>query len=534
MALYKMIIVDDEDEVRESIRKKIDWEELGFELVGSACNGEEALEMAEAMSVDVVMTDIKMPFMDGLTLAGKLKENYQNTKIVVYSGFDEFEFAQEAIHLEVEEYLLKPINPQELIKVFSKIKENLDKEIDEKRNAKKLYEHYLKSIPMMQEQVLVSLLHGRIQTEKAVPLLQSYDLEMNGNYYSVAVFHFCPNEYVDNIKEQMDYLSLLSIVNDYCNEILNVHSFLYLDKVIVIATLKEKDEISAFHYHIEQICKKAKRILDVNLSAGIGRAYSEVGELSISFNEASSALEYRVFVGANQAIYIQDVEPKQKAFTALEHYSVNDIFNAIKLGTREELEKAISYFISSLKQSKMGINQYRFIFMELIIEIVRLVRLYDLELDYIVGENFDLYRDIEKFHSLDELEEWLYKICLNMRQLMKKQKCHSTKLLTENAQKYVEDNYSDCEFSVEKICKHLGVSPSYFSTIFKKETGMSFVSYLAKVRMEHAVDLLNNTDEKSYFIAEQVGYLEPNYFSYVFKKQYGVSPTKYRTIRKEE
>ncbi len=225
MALYKMIIVDDEDEVRESIQKKINWNELGFELVGSACNGEEALEMAETMPVDVVMTDIKMPFMDGLTLAGKLKENYQNTKIVVYSGFDEFEYAQEAIHLEVEEYLLKPINTQELINVFSKIKENLDKEINERRNTKKLYEHYQKSIPMMQEQVLISLLHGRMQMDKAVPLLKSYDLEMNANYYAVAVFHFCPNDNIDLVKEQMDYLSLLSIVNDYCNELIKVRSF---------------------------------------------------------------------------------------------------------------------------------------------------------------------------------------------------------------------------------------------------------------------------------------------------------------------
>ncbi len=239
-------------------------------------------------------------------------------------------------------------------------------------------------------------------------------------------------------------------------------------------------------------------------------------------------------MGANQAIYIQDVEPTQKAFKALDHYIVSDIFNAIKLGTREELKNAINHFMSFLKQSKMGMNQYRFIFMELMIEIVRLVRVYELEMNYIVGDNFDLYHDIEKFHSLDEIEEWLYKICLNIRRLMKKQKSYSTKLLTENAKKYIEDNYSDCEFSVDKICRYLGVSASYFSTIFKKETGMSFVSYLAKVRLEHAVELLNNTDEKSYYIAEQVGYLEPNYFSYVFKKQYGVSPTKYRAIRKDD
>lgn len=141
MALYGVMLVDDEEAVRQAIASKLEWEKIGFEVIATAENGEEALELAEKLRPDVVMTDIKMPFMDGLTLCHKLKERQRDTRIVIFSGFDEFEYAREAIKLEVEEYILKPIDSEELENVFLRIKKNLDAEIDEKRNHEKLYEY---------------------------------------------------------------------------------------------------------------------------------------------------------------------------------------------------------------------------------------------------------------------------------------------------------------------------------------------------------------------------------------------------------
>ena len=138
MSLYRVMLVDDEEDVRQAIARKIDWEEIGFEVVASAENGQEALELQARVHPDVVMTDIKMPFMDGLTLTRKLKENRKNTKVIIFSGFDEFEYAKEAIKLEAEEYLLKPLNASELKNVFLRIRENLDREIDQRRNESRL------------------------------------------------------------------------------------------------------------------------------------------------------------------------------------------------------------------------------------------------------------------------------------------------------------------------------------------------------------------------------------------------------------
>ena len=124
MDYYKVMLVDDEDEVRQAIERRVNWEEIGFKVVASAENGEEALEKAEKYQPDVVMSDIHMPFMDGLTFCRKLKEQLPGTRIIIFSGYDEFEYAKEAIRLEAEEYILKPIDAEELKKIFLRIKDS--------------------------------------------------------------------------------------------------------------------------------------------------------------------------------------------------------------------------------------------------------------------------------------------------------------------------------------------------------------------------------------------------------------------------
>lgn len=138
-----------------------------------------------------------------------------------------------------------------------------------------------------------------------------------------------------------------------------------------------------------------------------------------------------------------------------------------------------------------------------------------------------------KFDSLDSLGEWLHGICMKFRSLIHQEQSDSTKLLTEKAKQFIQEHYADSKLSVEMLCRYLNVSAAYFSTIFKRETGQSFVMYLTNVRMEEALELLNNTKDKTYVIADKVGYTEPNYFSYVFRKKYGMSPTKYRMSKME-
>ena len=203
------------------------------------------------------------------------------------------------------------------------------------------------------------------------------------------------------------------------------------------------------------------------------------------------------------------------------------LVNAIKLGGEEEITKVINEMFSRFESQLIPVAQVQVYLVELVTSLLRVVRTYELNTDEIFGEEFNYFTTIFS-HSPSKIRQWLTESCIRISAQVKRERLDSTKLLARNAKQYIEEHYMDPEISVEKLCAVLHVSPAYFSTVFKRETEMSFVSYLTEVRLQNALNLLNTTDDKTYVIAGKVGYTEPNYFSYVFKKRFGVSPSKYR------
>ena len=187
MDLYRIILVDDEEEVRKSIIRKIDWTAVGFAVVGDAENGEDALEKIENLEPDVVLTDIRMPYMDGLTLAERIRQKYPSMKIVIFSGYDDFEYAKQAIKLNVTEYILKPVNVEELTAILKRIKTNLDEEIEQKRNVNLLRENYKRSLPILREQFLKDLISRPMDGETVQTLLREYDIPLAGAKKWIAI-----------------------------------------------------------------------------------------------------------------------------------------------------------------------------------------------------------------------------------------------------------------------------------------------------------------------------------------------------------
>lgn len=533
MSLYKIILVDDEEEVRDSIERKVDWKALGFEVIGSVSNGEEALELTEGNHVDVVLTDIKMPFMDGLTLCAKVKQNYKNTKVVLYSGFDEFEFAREAIHLEAEEYLLKPISAKDLEKVFQKIKNNLDRELDERRNLESLSAYYKKSLPLMREQLMVSILEGKLTNQQAKNMLETYEIDLQSEYFSVIVMGMeHPKEKDSFEKNQMLLLSLKNLLQEYLEKKFKFYTQLYLDKIIVIVQLEKEEKIKSLIYHTDQVCKMGTRILERKVNAGMGQAYDSILQISTSYEEAKNAYDYRILLESeSQAIYIQDVEPTNQNHDFALEQALGRILHEVKLGSVSSLEKEIDSTIWGIKKYKSSIRQYQFFFMEITIEFFKLIRTYDIEEEEVFSKNFNPYEEMGKINSPEALSFWLKERGGAIYEKIQKKRMKTTNTMTENAKRYIQEHYTKSGLSVEELCSFLNVSATYFSVTFKKETGMSFISYLTKIRLEQAKNLLDTTEEKSYMIAEKVGYTEANYFSYVFKKHYGVSPSKYRSSK---
>ena len=285
MNQYTVLLVDDEEEVFQVIMKKLDWESMGFSIAGYARNGVEALEMAEELQPDVVMTDIKMPYMDGLTLCKKLKELYQKVKVIIFSGFDEFEYAKEAIKIEAEEYILKPINSNELREVFERIKVNLDKELDEKRNIDKLREYYMESLPVLQENFYTSLIEGRIPESQIEKYVQNYQINLTGPYYVVTVLHISTTN-PENVPIDPFLLtvSVKKLAEEQLTEKWNCRTVTYLGDILVIAQLSDVDSVTHFTDDMDRFCKMAKRVCKATVTAGIGHVCNQLSQLSLSYH----------------------------------------------------------------------------------------------------------------------------------------------------------------------------------------------------------------------------------------------------------
>ena len=193
MQRYSVLLVDDEEDVIQVIMKKIDWESMGFQVSGYAHNGVEALEMAEECVPDVVLTDIKMPYMDGLELARNLKQDNPCVRILILTGFDEFEYAKEAVRLEIDEYILKPVNAIELSDCLKRLKNVLDREREEKLNIRKLEQYYTESLPVLQTNFFCSLMEGQISSGEIYKYLRNYQISLPGPYYCCAVLHTSEN-----------------------------------------------------------------------------------------------------------------------------------------------------------------------------------------------------------------------------------------------------------------------------------------------------------------------------------------------------
>lgn len=533
MDKYTLLLVDDEEDIIHAISRKIDWESLGFSIVGYACNGVKALELVEEYQPDVVMTDIKMPYMNGMQLAHRIKTQFSATKILIFTGFDEFEYAREAVHLEVEEYILKPVNSVELMNVFQQLKIKLDQEINEKRNVEILQNYYMESLPLLQTNFYSMLIEGRIREEEIPRYLSDYRLSFSGPLFCCLVIHTSSC----HVPEGMTHLLLATSVQKQAEERLGerwqVKAFPSLENTVLIAQLTDENEITELTDECDRFCKYALHIIGAVVTIGIGQVCDALYDLSRSYTSARTAVSYRVIYGASRAINMKETIPQEVSKGEPSgDLELSGLFKMIRLGSEEDVVKAAMAYLHQASLKGRTLQQYHVEIMELISALYRFAVNHEIDLEAFPGDMKTLYARILDMGA-EALQKWLTDISLSFHEQLRNARNQSTKSFVSAAKEYVHNNYTDESLSLDRVCQDLGVSNSYFSTLFKKKTGKSFIGYLTDYRMDQASRLMIETNDKSYIIARQVGYTDPNYFSYVFKRRFGVSPSRYRTEHAE-
>lgn len=523
MRKYKVLIVDDEEEIRLGVIKKINWEELGFEVVGCAENGQEALAKCEILKPDIIFTDIKMPFMSGLELSEKLKAIMPWVKIIIFSGSNDFEFTKKAININVFDYILKPINSNELISILEKLRVNIDLEYENKKNLELLYLRYNESLPILREKFLAQILEGYKSKNDIVEYGETIGIEFSYNYLSTAIINID-----DSINNRILLnISLLKTIDEMLLDYCNFKSLIHLGNIVIIVELYREQDIFRFIKDMQNLCIMAEKFIEARVSAGIGKIVNNLENIKYSYKTAKDALHYKSILGSGNAIYIEDVESDTSDYLDFTESDERQLINAIKLKSDKEIKEVIDELFKKV-ESRGGISykQYKVFIIELTTVYLKLIKIQNIDVD----DTLAIYKNTEEFESILEAKEWFIDKAININNSIQKKRIAAATLLVEEAKEYVLKNYQNNELSVDTLCNALHLSPAYFSTIFKKEVGINFISYLTSLRLEKAKVLLKTTDYKTYIIAEKVGYIEANYFSYVFKKEVGVSPSKFRNI----
>ena len=529
MERYKVILVDDEAEAIEVMEAKIRWNELGFDVVGHATNGVKALEMVEKLQPDVVLTDIRMPYMDGLELSRRLNRDYPNIYIILCTGFDEFEYAKEAVHLDIKEYMLKPVHAAELSESLTELKHTLDREREEKLNVKKLENYFQEVLPALQSNLFISLIEGRVSEEDYKRFLKAYQVDMKGPLFCCIEFHTSENHVPDGMNPLLLSMSVEREIKQRLAKRWRCQEFIYLGDTILVLGLDSEEQLVQATDECDRFCRWAYRIMGAVVTAGVGTTCDNLFDINLSYESAREAVSYRVLYGTKRAINIREIVPKeQKNLSQPEESRMRELFRAIRVGNQEKIEKAVKKEIEKLHKNTETIGQYSLTTMEIVSSFYKFCANNSIDFHEVSGDVQNLY---EKVPQMDKssLTSWMMETAMKINQKLKTARNSTSMRLITEAQDIVKEKYMDFEISLDVVCAILGVSNSYFSSVFKKETGKSFISYLTDYRMDIAAELILNTNEKSYTIAEKVGYQDANYFSYVFKKKFGVSPSKYRT-----
>ncbi len=522
--MYRILLVDDEDAVRSSIKNLTPWESCGFEVMAEASNGLEALEILYEDMPDVIITDIQMPYMDGIQFITKVREELSDTVSVIFlSGYDEFTYAQTAIKLNAAEYVLKPVSKKAMEDILLRARERLDKDLAIVSDISRLEAYYKDAFELYKEKFLISLVSPvRVQDEGFLEdKAKEYRIPLEGSMFAAAA--------VDLPGDSLSYEALREIMEESDERL----SFFYENQLVLIFTSSMGKEfrslfINQINRSLQFLQDRITHYFSKHFNMGIGEVVYSIRKLQESFRSAVEALNYSALYPEQHIISISDVESMKKPLDKNALWEDrSDLVMAIKFGKQSDVEDKVGSFFYSLTDTA-DIQSTMLVFLSTISEICLA---YGRSIASLM-EGEDLFLALSKANTVSRAKELALRLALSARVMATGERENSHIQFVEKAKEIIKDRYADPLIGLEQVAGEISVSPAYFSTTFKKETGLSFVQYLTNVRLERAKDLLRNTDDKTYEIAEKIGFSEPNYFSFTFKKHIGMSPSQYRMAQR--
>ncbi len=528
--MYRILIVDDEPIVREGISSTIDWNAHGFELVGACKDGREGLQAFETLKPDVVITDICMPFVDGLELAAWIGEEHPNVRTILLTGHDEFDYAQEAVRLHVRDFLLKPITANELRSVLDDVKRDLDGEVRRREEQSHLEAQLAESVPLLRERFLNRLIRGHVLPADANRRRNVLEIDLSGNAYAVAL---CDLDSPDG-GDELSGIALTRIAADSAGNNAAVFSTPDEESVLVVAEDSFPECAARVLSCAEEVSRNVTREMARSVSIGIGKPVARLEEIERSYREAKSALERRFVLGSTRIITTDEARGSDEPAESAGRRAPRDRFvRSIRTGAALEARDALTTLVNSFEARGVDRDACLVSMQRLLAD--TLSALEELGVDYRRVEHLGTnpFERLSALKTLRQMESWFLETEKAIRSTLEHRRDDHSRRKAVAAEAYIREHFNENNLSLSRVCSALSVSKSYLSPVFKAHTGVTFVEYLTKTRMDRACELLAHGNLRTYEVAEEVGFRDAHYFSVTFRKQTGVTPTEYRARARE-
>ncbi|WP_058486417.1 response regulator transcription factor [Defluviitalea phaphyphila] len=513
--MRNILIVDDEKFIRWGLKKIIERENLPIKNIYESKNGQDAIERLEKDDIDILITDIRMPKMDGIELIKKIHNKNKKVKIIILSGYDEFNYAQEALKYGAKAYILKPVDKNELIDLLKQI----ENEIKEEEKLKKQEENINKFIKQFYNNELNYIfLNDYITKEEIQNIMDTIKIDIFNKTFYVCIlsYKYIKNNYVlENNNELKEYVDKYFIKQQ-----INVLCFWNVKKQLVLIV----DEKINFDEFITYLNKKINKKFFICVS-NLGKEITDIRKLYL---QACEIYSHRFILSENiNVVYYEQIKNKIKIVNNLE----NEIIKIRQMLGTQRYEKALNLLDKVFDIEH--IENYHIQYYEQIIEYINyyIINYFNNKIPQEMEKLKQKYGEITAINRFNHINEYIKVLKKYLEEineyliLLKKENKVENEI--DMAIEYIQKNYYK-DLNMAVVSNYVSLNYSYFSQLFKERTGMNFIDYLKYVRIEKAKEFLNNTDYKIYEVSEKVGYQNPKHFMKVFKSLTGISPSEYR------
>lgn len=546
--MLKIFLAEDEVIVRETIKRMIPWEDLGFELVGEAADGEMALPLLLRQKPDLLITDIKMPFMDGLTLAKVAKKEIPGLKVVILSGYDDFNYAKQAINIGVEDYLLKPITKNALIERLTEIRSRYEHEKTQKEYYEKFHREMQAYEKNSSRDFFEALVSGSMDMMEIYRRSEKLGLDIVAEAYNVLIFTMnCEEDFSGQREGYSEWeAESLELLEEFFSE--NTSAMLFRCNIFSYGVLI-KGQKETIEENTRSCVSEIQRIFDRKEQkrqwfVAAGEPVERLSQIQKSYYSASRAFSQRYLYDENILYYDEMASMEKKNVTEddstyLQKVDVNAL-NPVILqkflsnGLLEETENFVKDYFYAIGQEPLESLVFRnYVTLNVRFSVMSFLK--EIGCDTRTLEQEDT-EDVlsESSKSLENAIAYAKKIISQAIALRDQNSGNKNRSILKTAVDFIDSHYMEEDMSLNKAANAANVSANHFSALFSQNMGQTFIEYLTNLRMNKAKEYLRCTSMRSSEIAGEIGYKDAHYFSYLFKKTQGMTPSDYRKAREDK